>query len=277
MWLAIVILALIEGLTEFLPVSSTGHLVVAASLLGFNPEWREPFLVVIQLGAICAVIVDRRKALIQIFTTGAASIIDVAIKLMLGFFPSAILGFLLHDMISGLLKSPGGVSAAWIAGGIAIWFLDRPAATKEGHLGEPQKQPHPVAAPELHAVSRKQALLVGLAQCLSLWPGMSRSGATILGGLAVGLDRSTATLFSFYLAIPTMIAASGYELFKFRDKLEGSTPYFALGMILSFFVAWATVRWLLRFVQTHTFRGFAVYRIIAGALLLLLPAELWEE
>src|SRR5262249_40055590 len=115
-----------------------------------------------------------------------------------------------------------------------------------------------------------------LAQCLSLWPGMSRSASTILGGLAVGLDRRTATLFSFYLAIPTMAAASTYELYKERDSLGGSGLPIAIGMAVSFVVAWATVRWLLKYVQTHTFMPFAIYRIVAGAVLLLLPIE-WSK
>lgn len=280
MWWAVVLLSLVEGLTEFIPVSSTGHLVVVASLIGFEPAWREPFLVVIQLGAIFAVIVDRWKPITGLFTAGTKPILDVGYKLALGFFPSAILGLLLHDLISQLLKSPIGVSAALIFGGVAIIFLDRPKVAGEvlpGELGEKQKVAHPVSIHELESISIGQALKVGLAQCLALWPGMSRSGATILGGLAVGLDRPTATIFSFYLAIPTMFAASGYELLKFRDQLAGSTGAFALGMIVSFAVAWVTVRWLLRFVQTHTFRSFGIYRIIFGLVILLLPASLWEE
>jgi undecaprenyl-diphosphatase len=271
--LAIVILAIVEGLTEFLPVSSTGHLVVAATLLGFDPAWREPFLVVIQLGAILAVVFDRRRQIARLFATGGTQpLFQFAIKLALGFFPSAVLGLLLHDLISGLLESPVMVSAAWIIGGVLILVLDRrPAEATPPGAGAAAS-----AAAELERVSYKQAIAVGCAQCLALWPGMSRSGSTILGGLAAGLDRSTATLFSFYLAIPTMFAASGYELLKYRDRLDGSGAAFAVGMIGSFAVALATVRWLLRFVQTHTFRGFAIYRIAAGALLLLLPAT-WVE
>lgn len=263
--LAVLILAVIEGITEFLPISSTGHLVVAASLLGFRPEWREPFLVVIQLGAILSVIVLRRAELLALFKGSMATLFDVGVKLALGFFPSAVLGLLFHDHISALLESPVGVSAAWIVGGFLILALDRRAPTA-GSEEDP-----------LTRVTRKQALLVGLCQCLALWPGMSRSGSTIIGGLAIGLDRRAATLFSFYLAIPTMFAASGYELLKYRDRLEGSGASFAVGMIVSFLVAWATIRWLLRFVQSHTFRGFAIYRIVAGAALLALPAEWLDE
>jgi undecaprenyl-diphosphatase len=260
--ITILILALIEGLTEFLPVSSTGHLVVASSFLDFDPSWREPFLIVIQFGAIIAVIIDRRADLIGIIKSGR--LIPFAILLLIAFAPSAALGLALKKYISMLLKNPLGVSIAWILGGIAILILDRPS--KSAGTGPEDVDPFP-------KVSRRQAFLIGLAQCLSLWPGMSRSASTILGGLAVGLDRSSATLFSFYLAIPTMAAASCYELFKEREHLAGSGMPIAIGMAVSFVVAWATVRWLLKYVRTHTFRPFAIYRILAGAALALLPIE----
>lgn len=261
-WLSILILALVEGLTEFLPISSTGHLVVAARLLHFDPSWREPFLVVIQLGAICAVLVDRRGEIWALLSTSKSQTLDLIQKLLLGFLPSAILGFLFHDAISALLESPTGVSLAWVVGGVAILLLDRPGVPSAGRTTR------------LLDITKQQALLVGCAQVLALWPGMSRSGSTIIGGLAVKLDRPTATLFSFYLAIPTMVAASGYELLKFRDRLGGAGPAFGLGMFVAFLVAWATIRWLLRFVAGHSFRGFAIYRIVAGLLLLALPQEM---
>jgi undecaprenyl-diphosphatase len=259
--IAILLLAIIEGATEFLPVSSTGHLVVFASLLAFDPPWREPFLVVVQLGAILAVVVDRRTALLDILRLGKENIFHFGLLLFLGFIPSAVLGLALHKTISALLKTPIYISIAWIVGGVAILILDRP------------KQAPPPDTKGVLAVTPKQAFLVGLAQCLSLWPGMSRSASTILGGLAIGLDRTTATLFSFYLAIPTMFAASAYELFKFRKELHGAGGYFAAGMLVAFFVAWGMVRWLLIYVQTHTFRPFAIYRIVAGIGILIAP--LW--
>lgn len=264
MLVAVLILAIVEGLTEFLPISSTGHLVVTAALLKWDPLWREPFLVVIQLGAIAAVVVLRFPELRRLFTSGTRTIMEVGIKLALGFFPSAVLGLLLHDKISALLQSPRGVSAAFIVGGILILIVDRPKATPPDELADP-----------LTTVTYKQAFLVGLAQCLSLWPGMSRSGATIIGGVAVGLDRRAATLFSFYLAIPTMLAASGYDLLKNRENLGGAGFEFGLGMIVAFVVAWATIRWFVKFVASHTFRGFAVYRIVAGLALLFLVPEEW--
>jgi undecaprenyl-diphosphatase len=258
--LVVLILSLIEGLTEFLPVSSTGHLVVASSFLEFDPPWREPFLIVIQFGAIVAVIVDRRRDLLQILTSGR--LVRFGVLLILGVAPSAILGLAIKSWISGMLKNPVGVTIAWIAGGIAILILDRPKKTEA--TTEAPADPFP-------AVTPKQALWVGIAQCFALWPGMSRSASTIIGGLLVGLDRRMATLFSFYVAVPTMLAASSLELYKNRDALSGSGLPIAVGMAVSFVVAWATVRWLLKYVQTHTFRPFAIYRIVAGAILLALP------
>lgn len=260
MIILVILLAIIEGLTEFLPVSSSGHLGVASTLLGFDPAWREPFLVIIQLGAIMAVVVDRRTALLDIVRLGKNNVIRFGTLLFLGFLPSAALGFLFHKAISAVLKQPMYIAAAWIVGGIAILILDRPKDV----LPPPDTK-------GVLAVTPKQAFLVGLAQCLSLWTGISRSASTILGGMGVGLDRATATLFSFYLAIPTMFAASGYEMLKFRKELSGAGMYLAVGMAVAFVVAWGTVRWLLRYVQTHTFRPFAIYRIIAGICIMLLP------
>lgn len=265
MLIIVIILSIIEGLTEFFPVSSTGHLVVASSFLGFEAPWREPFLIVIQFGAILAVVVDRREHLWAIIKGGG--LVPFAILLFLGFLPAAVVGLALRSVISGLLRNPVGVSIAWIAGGIAILIFDRPQPRPTSPGREVRLENDRSTLPN---VSPKQAFLIGLAQVLSLWPGVSRSAATIVGGLLVGLDRPTATLFSFYLAIPTMFAASSYEMFKHRHDLEGSGVPIALGMGISFVVAWATVRWLLRYVQTHTFRPFAIYRIIAGLLLLFL-------
>jgi undecaprenyl-diphosphatase len=267
--LIVFLLSLVEGLTEFLPVSSTGHLVVASSLLDFDPTWREPFLIVIQFGAILAVIVDRRSELLAIMRSNR--LVSFLVLLFLGFAPSAILGLAIKPWISTMLKNPVGVTVAWIAGGVAILLLDRKKPSAEG---PPAASTAPKEA--FPAVTPKQALLVGIAQCFALWPGMSRSASTIIGGLLVGLDRPMATLFSFYVAIPTMLAASSYELYKNRHTLSGSGLPIAVGMVVSFLVAWATVRWLLKYVETHTFRPFAIYRIAAGALLLLLPIN-WSK
>lgn len=265
--LAVIILAIVEGLTEFLPVSSTGHLVVASSLLDFRPEWAEAFKIVIQFGAILAVVVDRRRDLIAI--ARSHQLVQFGILLFIAFVPSAALGLIFHHKISDLLMNAQGVCLAWVLGGIAILAIDRPGRRTRQAVALPDD-----AMPRL---TRKQAFLVGCAQCLSLWPGMSRSACTILGGMLVGLDRLHATLFSFYLAIPTMFAASCYELIKEREHLAGAGPGLAVGMVVSFLVAWAVIRWMLRFVQTHTFRPFAVYRIVAGLLLLTLPDITWEK
>lgn len=271
MWLTILLLSVIEGLTEFLPISSTGHLVVASGLTHFDPPWREPFLVVIQVGAIIAVVVARWSQILALLRSGRAALFDVGVKIALGFLPSAVIGLLLHDYISRLLANPALVSLAWVIGGVAILVVDRPSRTSPT-----ASAPADNVAAELASVTPRQALLVGFSQCFALWPGMSRSGSTILGGLLVGLDRRTATLLSFYIAIPTMFAASGYELLKFRDQLDGSFSMFLVGLIGSFVIALATVRWLLRFVQTHTFRGFAAYRLIVGCAMLLFPSS-WIE
>jgi undecaprenyl-diphosphatase len=262
MSIVILILAVVEGLTEFIPVSSTGHLVVTSSLLGFDPEWREPFLIVVQLGAILAVVVNRWREIEAMIRGGRW--LRFGILLFIGFLPAAVLGLLFHHRISELLKTPIYVAAAWIVGGVLILVIDRP--TDKGH-------PAPVS--DLVDITPKHALLIGLAQCLSLWPGMSRAACTILGGMVVGLNRPTATLFSFYLAIPTMVAASGYELVKNREHLSGAGLPILVGSVVAFGVAYATVKWLLGFVKTHTFRGFAAYRIAAGALLTLTPASWW--
>jgi len=262
MLIAVIILAIVEGLTEFIPVSSTGHLVVVASLLRFDPEWREPFLVVIQLGAIAAVVVDRFAEMVAMLRSRV--LLRFAGLLFVAFVPAAVLGLAVHDVISALLRRPMYVSLAWMTGGLLILLVDRerPGANA-------------ASVARLEDVSPRHALVIGLTQCLSLWPGMSRSGSTIIGGLVAGLDRTTATVFSFYLAMPTMVAASGYELFKFRHHLQGASGWFALGIALSFVVAWAGVRWLLTFVRSHSFRGFAIYRLVCGALLLATPASWW--
>ncbi len=262
MLLAVVLLAILEGLTEFLPISSSGHLVVAGNLLHFNPVWREPFMILIQLGAIFAVILDRKDQMLELLKKNL--IVPFGIKVGIGVAPFLVLGFLLKDIVSELLRSSFWVALAWIVGGVAILIIDRPGRAEGGTT-------------EIEAITTRQAVLVGLAQCLSLWTGMSRSGSTILGGLLLGLNRSTATVFSFYLAIPTMMAASGYQVLKHRAELASAGAEVVLGMAISFFVAWATVRWLLRFVQTHTFRGFAIYRIVAGFAIMFLPAEWTQE
>lgn len=254
-----VVLGIVEGLTEFLPVSSTGHLILASSLLGFEGKRAETFEVFIQLGAILSVIWEFRTRLWRVtagFVKGGESRV-FGTKILLAFLPAAFVGLFVHDYISTHLFTPPTVAAALIVGAILILVV-------EGlHLE--------VRTHSVESVTWTQALLIGVAQCLSLWPGFSRSAATILGGLTVGLDRRSAVEFSFFLAIPTMFAATTYDLAKNWSHLEsGDLAWLALSFIISFLVAWASIRWLLHFVSNHSFRVFAWYRIIVGVVVLLL-------
>ncbi|MCP3978421.1 MAG: undecaprenyl-diphosphate phosphatase [bacterium] len=258
LWVAVV-LGIVEGLTEFLPVSSTGHLVVTSEFLGFEGPRAEVFQIFIQLGAILAVVWEHRGKLAGITRDlpRSSEARHFAVVVPLAFIPSAVLGLLLFDAIFEYLFSPRVVASALIVGGLLILLV-------EGlHLK--------VRTRTMEAMTLPQALLVGLAQCLALWPGFSRSAATILGGLCVGLDRRTAAEFSFFLAIPTMIGAASYKLLDSFDLLSRSDVlWLALSFVISFFVGWWAVRWLLHFVSNHTFRSFAWYRIALGFLLLAL-------
>ena len=262
LWVAI-LLGVVEGLTEFLPISSTGHLIVASSLVGFHGKRAEVFQVFIQLGAILSVLWEYR---VRLF--GAVRDLPrteesrrFAFHLFLAFLPAAVVGLLIHDFISDHLFRVGTVAAALIVGAILILVVEA--------------LPLRVRTTVAERVTWKQALAIGAAQCLALWPGFSRSAATILGGLGVGLDRRSATEFSFFLAIPTMFAATLYDLVKNRGHLQpGDAGWLALAFVLSFLVAWGSIRWLLRYVSTHSFRVFAWYRIALGVLILVLSRQL---
>jgi len=238
------ILGLVEGITEFLPISSTGHLILAGKLCGLEGPRAEVFEIFIQIGAVLAVVVEYRGKLLR---QGLALAIPVAVA----FLPAAVLGLATHHWISEHLFGPKTVALASIAGAILILAVER-------------WKPDPVIdRPEEAGVGR--AALIGLAQCASLWPGFSRSAATILGGLMCGLRRSAATEFSFVLAIPTLGAASLYDLAKKHDALAaGDLPWLLVATVVSFLVAWAAIRWLLRFVATHDLTPFAWYRIALG-------------
>jgi undecaprenyl-diphosphatase len=262
MLMVAVVLGIVEGLTEFIPVSSTGHLILASSLLGFEGKRAETFEVFIQLGAILSVVWEYRARLWRMtvgFVNGGESR-TFGLKLLWAFLPAAFVGLFVHDYISEHLFTPGTVAAALIVGAILILVI-------EGmHLE--------VRTRGVESVTWTQAFLIGAAQCLSLWPGFSRSAATILGGLTVGLDRRSAVEFSFFLAIPTMFAATLYSLAKNWSHLEsGDLAWLALTFVISFFVAWASIRWLLHFVSNHSFRIFAWYRIVVGAVVLLVLAR----
>ena len=255
-WIA-VILGIVEGLTEFLPISSTGHLIVTERILGFEGARAEVFAIFIQLGAILSVVWEYRAKLIKVTRDLPRSrqAQSFAINLAIAFVPAAVVGLLVHDYISEHLFSPLTVALALIVGGILIFVVEA--------------LPLRMRTNDTDQVTWKQALAIGFSQCLALWPGFSRSAATILGGMGSGLTRRTATEFSFFLAIPTMFAATIYDLAKNYDHLApGDLSWLALSFVISFLVAWASVRWLLRFVSTHTFRVFAWYRLAFGLAIL---------
>jgi undecaprenyl-diphosphatase len=257
LWVAL-ILGLLEGLTEFLPISSTGHLIVASDLLGFHGRRAELFEVFIQLGAILAVVWEYRHRLFAVAGGVAREprARGFALRLAAAFLPSAILGLLAYDAITRRLFNPTSVGVALVAGALAIFVVEA--------------LPLAVRTHEAEAIGWRQALAVGVAQCLALWPGFSRSAATILGGLGAGLDRRAATEFSFFLAIPTMVGATSYSLWKRHDALvAGDLLWLAVAFAVSFVVAWATIRWLLRWVSSHTFIPFAWYRLALGLALLI--------
>jgi len=255
-----VVMGLVEGATEFIPVSSTGHLILAGDWLGFDQAHyagAETFDVFIQLGAILAVVwLYRAKIMGVLGTLGSEEKSRrLALNLVIAFLPAAIIGFLAHDFIKEKLFNPFTVALALVVGGLVILAIE---------AWNPRE-----AVATADDIRPPTALGVGLAQVLALFPGVSRSGATIMGGRSLGLSRVAATEFSFFLAIPVMFAATLYDLFKARDTLSGAdAPVFAVGFIVSFLSALLVIRWLLRFVANHSFRGFAWYRIVFGVILL---------
>jgi undecaprenyl-diphosphatase len=252
-----VLLGLVEGITEFLPVSSTGHLIVAGHLLGFQGPRAATFEVFIQLGAILAVVWEYRRTLLGAVAglgRERASFI-LARNLALGFIPAAIMGFLLDDVIDAYLFGPLTVAGALIAGGFVMLAIERakPAVTIR-------------TSPEIPA---SRAFAIGCAQTLALFPGVSRAAATIMGGMVAGVERKAATEFSFYLAIPTMFAASGYKLLhSWKDLTAADLPLFSIGFVVAFAAALFAVRIFIRYVGSHDFRPFAWYRIVFGAVVL---------
>jgi undecaprenyl-diphosphatase len=258
MLLVALLLGLVEGLTEFLPISSTGHLILTSWLLDFHGLRAELFEIFIQIGAILSVVVEYRERFtgLALDLPRSASARWFVLRLLLAFLPAAGLGFAAHDFISEKLFSPQSVAMALIAGALLILLVEGVRPRARTHSTD--------------AMSWQQALGVGVAQCLALWPGFSRSAATILGGMGVGLDRRSATEFSFFLAVPTIVAASGYGLLKNFEHLQpGDAQWLALATAVSFVVAWAAIRWLLRYVATHDLRAFAWYRIALGVVVLV--------
>jgi undecaprenyl-diphosphatase len=251
------ILGLVEGATEFLPVSSTGHLIIAGDLLHFNDARGKVFEIVIQLGAILAVCWEYRAKIGHVLASAMSETASqrFAINLLIAFMPAAVLGLALHHAIKQYLFSPITVALALIVGGIAILVIEKSAPQPDTHT--------------LDDMDWKHALKVGLAQSLALFPGVSRAGATILGGVVFKLDRKVATEFSFFLAIPVMCAATALDVYKsYGDLHMADLPIFAVGFVTAFFSALAVVKGLLRYVAHHDFRAFAWYRIVFGALVL---------
>jgi undecaprenyl-diphosphatase len=252
------VMGIVEGATEFLPVSSTGHLILAGEWLRFldDPAKRDTFEIFIQLGAILAIVWIYRRKILDTFT-GLNNPIKrgLLINLMVAFLPAAIVGFLIHDWIKTALFKPVIVASALVIGGIVILVIE------SMHKRE--------TVPRVDDIPTGKALGIGLGQVLALVPGVSRSGATIMTGVSLGLSRVAATEFSFFLAIPVMFAATLFDLLKARDVLDGSdTAVFAVGFIVSFVTAVIVVKKFLQFVSNHTFRPFAWYRIVFGLVLL---------
>jgi undecaprenyl-diphosphatase len=257
-----VIMGVVEGLTEFLPISSTGHLILAGALLGFDDDKAKVFDIAIQTGAIFAVILvywqKIRTTLADLPTQRQAQ--QLALNVLIAFLPAVVLGLLFGKTIKGHLFTPVVVATTFIVGGfIILWAEKRQSAGGNA-----------VRVTDADDMTWKDALKVGLVQCLAMVPGTSRSGATIIGGMLLGLSRKAATDFSFYLAIPTLIGAGAYSLYKERGLLSvADVPMFAVGLVVSFLSAWVCVRWLLRFIASHSFTGFAYYRIAFGIVVLL--------
>ena len=250
------ILGVVEGITEFLPVSSTGHLILVSDWLGANDEKGKVFDIVIQLGAILAVCWEFRVRIARAFAGLAHDPVQrrFAVNLFVAFLPAAIVGLALQKQIKAYLFNPTSVAIALAVGGLAIFAIER------WYRG--QEAPRVMS---VYDMTWTDALKVGLAQCLSLIPGTSRSGATIMGGMIFGLSRAVATEFSFFLAIPIMFAATGYEMVKNRALLSaGDLQTIAVGFVVSFVFALIAVKALIRYVANHDFRAFAWYRIVLG-------------
>jgi len=260
------ILGIVEGLTEFLPVSSTGHLILVGQLLNFNDDKGKVFEIAIQFAAILAVVWEYRArlghALVNVTTEPASR--RLAINLFVAFLPAAVLGFLFIKQIKHYLFNPIVVASALIIGGVLILWAER--------------RKHVVRAETVDDMTWRDALKVGFAQALAMIPGTSRSGATIIGGLFFGLSRKTATEFSFFLAIPTMFAATFYDVFKNRALFSADDiGLFAVGSAASFISALLAVRGLIRFIRRHDFTVFAWYRIVFGLLVLLSAYTGWVD
>ena len=258
------VMGVVEGLTEFLPISSTGHLILAGSLMGFQDEKAKVFEIAIQTGAIFAVILVYWQKITS--TVKAlpyqAEAQRFVLNVFIGFLPAVVLGLLFGKLIKEHLFTPWVVATTFIVGGfIILWAERRPPAS--------------IRIRAVEDMRGRDALMVGLVQCFAMIPGTSRSGATIIGGMLLGLSRKAATDFSFFLAIPTLIGAGVYSLYKERALLSvEDIPMFATGLVVSFISAWICVRWLLKYIASNSFEIFAWYRIVFGLVVL---ATAWTD
>jgi undecaprenyl-diphosphatase len=262
------VMGIVEGLTEFLPISSTGHLILVGTLLEMTDTKAKVFEIAIQTGAIFAVIMvywqKIRDTVLGLPSEKPAQ--RLALNVLVAFIPAVILGLLFGSAIKDYLFNPVIVATAFIVGGFVIlWaenrYIKNPAATR---------------VDDADAMTRMDALKVGLVQCVAMIPGTSRSGATIIGGMLFGLSRKASTDFSFYLAIPTLIGAGVYSLYKERALLSmADIPMFGVGLLFSFLSAWVCIRWLLQYIASHSFVVFAWYRIVFGLLVLLTAQMGW--
>ena len=261
-------MGIVEGLTEFLPISSTGHLILAGALLELNDAKAKVFDIAIQTGAIFAVVLvywqKIRDTVVGLSTEKQAQ--RLALNVLVAFMPAVILGLLFGKTIKAHLFNPVVVASAFIVGGfIILWAENR-------HKNNPAS----ARVEDADTMTLMDALKVGVVQCFAMIPGTSRSGATIIGGMLLGLSRKAATDFSFYLAIPTLMGAGAYSLYKERALLSlADLPMFAVGLLFSFLSAWLCIRWLLRYIATHSFVVFAWYRIVFGLLVLLTAHMGW--
>ncbi|WP_223543561.1 undecaprenyl-diphosphate phosphatase [Pseudomonas sp. GL-B-12] len=255
--ITVLILGMVEGLTEFLPISSTGHQIVVADLLSFGGERAMAFNIIIQLGAILAVVWEFRRKILEIVTglPTQRNAQRFTLNLLIGFLPAVVLGVLFANKIHEYLFNPITVAVALVVGGIIMLWAEQ--------------REHVVYVDHVDDMRWTDALKVGFAQCLAMIPGTSRSGSTIIGGLLFGLSRKAATEFSFFLAMPTMVGAAVYSGYKYRDLFQtGDLPVFALGFVTAFFFAMIAVRGLLKFIAGHSYAVFAWYRIGFGLLIL---------
>lgn len=257
------VMGVVEGLTEFLPVSSTGHLILTSSLLGLaNDEIMKTFEVVIQSGAILAIVIVYWQLIVKSFASFGSDpkARRLIVNIVVGFLPAAVIGFLMIKVIKQYLFNGPVVGGAFIVGALIILWVERGSATRR------------VRVHSIDEMTTADALKVGFIQCLGMIPGTSRSGSTIIGGMLVGLSRQVATEFSFFLAIPTMLGATTVELWKNRHALSGATVSWGLigvGFVVAFFVALVVIRWFVGVVSKHGFQPFAWYRIIAGGAALI--------